>query len=49
MALDGATPTMFGPKPLNSALEPSVSTINLLNEKDRIVKIAMLAISHVNG
>lgn len=29
IALDGATPTMFGPRPLNRAREPSVCTINL--------------------
>lgn len=29
MALLGATPTIFGPKPLKSALEPSVCTICL--------------------
>lgn len=29
IALDGATPTIFGPRPLNSAREPSVCTINL--------------------
>lgn len=29
MALCGATPTIFGPRPLNSARDPSVSTIYL--------------------
>lgn len=28
MARDGATPTIFGPSPLNNAREPSVCTIN---------------------
>lgn len=28
MARDGATPTIFGPSPLNKAREPSVCTIN---------------------
>lgn len=28
MARDGATPTIFGPSPLNKALEPSVCTIS---------------------
>ena len=29
MARDGATPTRFGPNPLNKALGPSFSTISL--------------------
>lgn len=29
IARDGATPTIFGPNPLNKAREPSVSTIYL--------------------
>lgn len=29
IARDGATPTIFGPRPLNSAREPSVCTISL--------------------
>ena len=33
MALDGATPTRVGPKPLNNAVSPSVCTMCLKQEK----------------
>lgn len=31
IARDGATPTIFGPRPLNKAFDPSVFTMYLLN------------------